>query len=128
MSPEARIFIPKGREGAVRLAVERYGGEVIEIEKDEKLNPRYKREYKELLERFDFLEGFLLNTQHPVKSISVEDKKEPPPTTDFTYNSGYDYFTHVRKFGDITVHEHVTDDRRGDVDSRLVIYLTKTGS
>ena len=128
MAPEARIFIPKGREQAVKLAVERCGGEVIKIEKDEKLHPRYKREYKELLEQFGFLEGLLINALHPIKSISVEDKKEPLPTTEFTRNSGYDYFTHVHKFGDIIVHEYITNDRHGFVDSRLVIYLTKTGN
>jgi hypothetical protein len=128
MAPEARIFIPKGREGVIRLAVESHGGEVIEIEKDEKLSPRYKREYKELLERFGFLEELLIKAQHPVTSISVEDKKEPPPTTGFRYDSGHDDLTYVHKIGDITVHEYITDDRQGCIDSRLVIYTTKTGS
>jgi len=128
MSPEARIFIPKGKEVAIRLAVEGHGGEVIEIEKDEKLNPRYKREYKELLEQFDFLEGLLLKVEHPISSISVEREKKPPITRDFSYDSGMDYLTHVHEFGDTTVHEYITDDRRGNVDCKLVIYLTKTGS
>ena len=128
MAPEAIIFIPRGKELAIRLGIEDHGGEVIEIKEEDTLNPRYKREYGELLERFGFLEGLLIRLQHPITDISVETEKKPPSTTDFRYDSGYNYLTHVHQFGDIIVHEYVTDDRRGDADCILVIYLTKTGS
>lgn len=129
MSPEARIFIPRGKELAIKLAIEGHGGEVIEIDKEEKLNPRYQKKYRQLLEQFDFLKELLINTQHLVSDISVKDEKPPLPTeshfTDLLSDSGYDYFTYVRTFGDTTVHEYVTDDRKGHVDSKLVIYSQK---
>lgn len=80
----------------------------------------------QLKKRFNFLEELIENIGHPVMNIKVKDRKDMPtgPALDFHYDSGYEYWTNVHRFGNIVVHEYVTDaPPKGNPDCELVIYL-----
>lgn len=83
-----------------------------------------EKKLTELEKQFDFLEGLIVGINEGITGIKVKPKSEMPggSALDYRYDSGYKYWTNVRNFGSVTVHEYWTKDQKGTEDVELVIY------
>jgi hypothetical protein len=81
---------------------------------------------RELKKRFDFLDALIAGISGGITDIKVMPKRELPTGSalDSHHDSGYEYRTNVHRFGEIVVHEYVTDaPPKGNPDCELVIYV-----
>lgn len=80
---------------------------------------------KELKKQFGFLDGLIAEITEGITGIKVKSKSEMPTGTALKHHSdsGYEYWTNIRTFSNVTVHEYWTKDSKDAKDVKLAIYV-----